>query len=70
LTELSNEGVQLIWQTGKTNANQYVVASEPFKNVYVSSFIDSMSAAYEAAGQIYVSSRSGAMAVAEIGIAG
>jgi UDP-N-acetylglucosamine--N-acetylmuramyl-(pentapeptide) pyrophosphoryl-undecaprenol N-acetylglucosamine transferase len=68
LTELSNEGVQLIWQTGKTNANQYVVASEPFKNVYVSSFIDNMSAAYEAAD--IVISRSGAMAVAEIGIAG
>jgi len=60
--------VQLIWQTGKTNASQYVKASENYKNVYVSSFIDNMSAAYAAAD--IVISRSGAMAVAEICIAG
>jgi UDP-N-acetylglucosamine--N-acetylmuramyl-(pentapeptide) pyrophosphoryl-undecaprenol N-acetylglucosamine transferase len=61
-------GVQLIWQTGKTNAAQYLKASESYKNVYVSSFIDNMSAAYAAAD--IVISRSGAMAVAEICIAG
>ena len=61
-------GVQLIWQTGKTNAAQYLKASEGYKNVYVSSFIDNMSAAYAAAD--IVISRSGAMAVAEICIAG
>jgi UDP-N-acetylglucosamine--N-acetylmuramyl-(pentapeptide) pyrophosphoryl-undecaprenol N-acetylglucosamine transferase len=61
-------GVQLIWQTGKTNAAQYLKASESYKNVYVSFFIDNMSAAYAAAD--IVISRSGAMAVAEICIAG
>jgi len=61
-------GVQLIWQTGKTNAAQYLKASESYKIVYVSSFIDNMSAAYAAAD--IVISRSGAMAVAEICIAG
>ena len=60
--------IQLIWQTGKTNANAYANAAASFSNVYVNSFIDDMSAAYVAAN--YVVSRSGAMAVAEISITG
>ncbi len=66
LSLFNEKGFQLIWQTGKPNANDYVKASEPFSNVYVSSFIDDMSAAYAAAD--FVVSRSGAMAVAEISI--
>ena len=60
--------IQLIWQTGKPNAAVYVTAANEYANVYVSSFIDDMSAAYTAAD--IVVSRSGAMAVAEISITG
>ena len=60
--------IQLIWQTGKPNANKYVKAANTFSNVYVNSFIDDMSAAYIAAD--FVVSRSGAMAVAEICVTG
>jgi UDP-N-acetylglucosamine--N-acetylmuramyl-(pentapeptide) pyrophosphoryl-undecaprenol N-acetylglucosamine transferase len=60
--------IQLIWQTGKPNASDYVNAAASYSNVYVNSFIDDMSAAYSAAD--IVVSRSGAMAVAEICITG
>lgn len=60
--------IQLIWQTGKTNAAEFVHAAAHFPNVYVSDFIDDMGAAYCAAD--YVISRSGAMAVAEICVTG
>jgi UDP-N-acetylglucosamine--N-acetylmuramyl-(pentapeptide) pyrophosphoryl-undecaprenol N-acetylglucosamine transferase len=68
LQDLSNASTQLIWQTGKPNASRYFDAAMTFSNVYVSSFIDDMSAAYTAAD--IVVSRSGAMAVAEISITG
>jgi UDP-N-acetylglucosamine--N-acetylmuramyl-(pentapeptide) pyrophosphoryl-undecaprenol N-acetylglucosamine transferase len=68
LQMFSDKSIQLIWQTGKPNANAYVQAASCFSNVYVNSFIDDMSAAYAAAD--IVVSRSGAMAVAEIGITG
>ncbi len=61
-------GIQLIWQTGKPNAEDYKVAAGMFSNVYVDSFITDMSAAYAAADMVV--SRSGAMAVAEIAITG
>ncbi len=61
-------GIQLIWQTGKPNANEYMNAANNYSNVYVNSFIDDMSAAYSAAD--IVVSRSGAMAVAELCITG
>lgn len=65
---LQDQNIQLIWQTGKPNADEYSTAAKAFPNVYVSSFIDDMSAAYTAADVII--SRSGAMAVAEIAIIG
>jgi UDP-N-acetylglucosamine--N-acetylmuramyl-(pentapeptide) pyrophosphoryl-undecaprenol N-acetylglucosamine transferase len=60
--------IQLIWQTGKPNAAAYKAAAATYSNVYVSPFIDDMSAAYTAAD--IVVSRSGAMAVAEICVTG
>lgn len=68
LSEFLKNDIQLIWQTGKPNASRYLKAAAPFPNVYVSSFIDDMSAAYTAAD--IVVSRSGAMAVAEISVTG
>ena len=68
LGQFADANIQLIWQTGKPNASAYVQAASSFSNVYVSSFIDNMSAAYTAADAVV--SRSGAMAVAEICITG
>ena len=68
LSKFVDLNIQLIWQTGKSNANNYTKAADTYSNVYVNTFIDDMSAAYSAAD--YVVSRSGAMAVAEICITG
>jgi UDP-N-acetylglucosamine--N-acetylmuramyl-(pentapeptide) pyrophosphoryl-undecaprenol N-acetylglucosamine transferase len=68
LAAFLEDNIQLIWQTGKPNAAAYVTAANDYANIYVSSFIDDMSAAYTAAD--IVVSRSGAMAVAEISITG
>jgi UDP-N-acetylglucosamine--N-acetylmuramyl-(pentapeptide) pyrophosphoryl-undecaprenol N-acetylglucosamine transferase len=68
LQNLAAANVQVIWQTGKPNAKRYADAAQPYSNVYVSSFIDDMSAAYTAADMVV--SRSGAMAVAEMCITG
>ena len=68
LTQFETQDLQLIWQTGKPNASEYMQSANNYSNVYVSSFIDDMSAAYTAAD--IVVSRSGAMAVAEICITG
>lgn len=68
LPQFKGNTMQLIWQTGKPNANLYVNAASAYANIYVNSFIDDMSAAYTAAD--IVVSRSGAMAVAEICITG
>ncbi len=64
LESLSNHSIQLIWQTGKSQANKYAKAAKSYNNVYVNSFLDDMSAAYTAADLVV--SRAGAMSVAEI----
>lgn len=68
LNQFAGNAMQLIWQTGRPNANLYVNAANSYSNIYVNNFIDDMSAAYTAADIII--SRSGAMAVAEICISG
>ncbi len=68
LKQFAGNTMQLIWQTGTPNANEYVKAASAYSNIYVNSFIDDMSAAYTAAD--IVVSRSGAMAVAEICVTG
>jgi UDP-N-acetylglucosamine--N-acetylmuramyl-(pentapeptide) pyrophosphoryl-undecaprenol N-acetylglucosamine transferase len=68
LPELLKNDIQLIWQTGKPNAELYAQSAHSYDNVFVHSFIDNMSAAYAAADMVI--SRSGAMAVAEICITG
>lgn len=68
LAAFTKIGVQLIWQTGKPNADTYKSSARAYGNVYVDSFIHDMSAAYTAADMVV--SRSGAMAVAEIAITG
>jgi UDP-N-acetylglucosamine--N-acetylmuramyl-(pentapeptide) pyrophosphoryl-undecaprenol N-acetylglucosamine transferase len=65
--EFSSLGLQLIWQTGKNNAEAYLQRAKPFSNVYVNSFITEMDKAYAAAD--IVISRAGAMSVAELCVA-
>jgi UDP-N-acetylglucosamine--N-acetylmuramyl-(pentapeptide) pyrophosphoryl-undecaprenol N-acetylglucosamine transferase len=64
LNDFEANGIQLIWQTGKTNSNQWKVGATGKDNVWVAEFITQMEMAYAAAD--IVVSRSGAMAVAEL----
>lgn len=57
-------GLQLIWQTGKHFLEKARDISRNKKNVYVSDFISQMEYAYAAADMVI--SRSGAMAIAEL----
>lgn len=61
-------GLQLIWQTGKVNAEKYRTIASGRKNIWVNEFIQQMEMAYAAAD--IVISRSGAMSVTELCIVG
>lgn len=67
LDELKTHNLQLIWQTGKTNAAKYKEAGKHYTNVWVDEFIMQMEMAYAAADVVI--SRSGAMAVTELSVA-
>jgi UDP-N-acetylglucosamine--N-acetylmuramyl-(pentapeptide) pyrophosphoryl-undecaprenol N-acetylglucosamine transferase len=60
--------IQLVWQTGKTNASKYANAATKYSNVWVGAFIAEMDMAYAVADTVI--SRAGAMSVAEICVAG
>lgn len=64
LDELTGAGLQLIWQTGKTDAARWKKAAEGRSNVWVGEFITKMQNGYAAAD--IVVSRAGAMAIAEL----
>ena len=64
LNELTNAGLQLIWQTGKTDAAKWRESAAGKTNVFVSDFITQMQYAYAAADMVI--SRAGAMAIAEL----
>ena len=65
--DFSPLGLQLIWQTGKATAAQYLERAKPLSNVWANDFINEMDKAYAAAD--IVVSRSGAMTVAELCVA-
>jgi UDP-N-acetylglucosamine--N-acetylmuramyl-(pentapeptide) pyrophosphoryl-undecaprenol N-acetylglucosamine transferase len=67
VSELGSLNLQLIWQTGKTTAEQYIQRGKGKPFVWVNDFIQEMDKAYAAADVVI--SRSGAMAVAELCIA-
>ena len=67
VSELESLNLQLIWQTGKTTAKQYIERGRPSKNVWVNDFIQDMDKAYAAADVVI--SRAGAMSVAELCVA-
>ena len=60
--------LQLIWQTGKTNAASYKEIVVGRENIWVNEFIQEMDMAYAAAD--IVISRAGAMSVTELCVAG
>jgi len=64
INTITKAGIQIIWQTGKGNAQQYDSLVKDCHQVWISDFIKDMSIAYAAAD--IVVSRAGAMAVAEI----
>ncbi len=66
LNDFKNKNIQLIWQTGKTSANQFTQFNDTENGIWVSAFIDKMEIAYAAAD--IVISRSGAMSVAELSV--
>jgi UDP-N-acetylglucosamine--N-acetylmuramyl-(pentapeptide) pyrophosphoryl-undecaprenol N-acetylglucosamine transferase len=61
---LTGAGLQLIWQTGKTEAGRWKEAAAGQSGVWVSEFITEMQQAYAAADVVI--SRAGAMSVAEL----
>jgi len=67
VNELGPLNLQLIWQTGKTTAEEYIQRGKGKPYVWVGDFIQEMDKAYAAADVVI--SRSGAMAVAELCIA-
>lgn len=66
LDQLTEAGLQLIWQTGKPFAAQAIQSCRGRKNVWVGDFIQKMDLAYAAADLVV--SRSGAMSVSEISV--
>jgi UDP-N-acetylglucosamine--N-acetylmuramyl-(pentapeptide) pyrophosphoryl-undecaprenol N-acetylglucosamine transferase len=64
LDRLEKAGLQLIWQTGKTDADQWKLVAAQRSGIWVSEFISQMETAYAAAD--IVISRAGAMAIAEL----
>ena len=64
IDKLTAAGLQLIWQTGKTEAARGKKAAEGKSGVWVSDFITQMQNGYAAAD--IVVSRAGAMAIAEL----
>jgi UDP-N-acetylglucosamine--N-acetylmuramyl-(pentapeptide) pyrophosphoryl-undecaprenol N-acetylglucosamine transferase len=64
LKQLTDAGLQIIWQTGKTDAEKWTGAAKGMNNVWVDSFITEMQQGYAAADMVV--SRAGAMAIAEL----
>lgn len=64
LEAFEENGLQLIWQTGKPYREKAIERAKGHSNVFVSDFISNMEDAYAAADLVI--SRSGAMAIAEL----
>jgi UDP-N-acetylglucosamine--N-acetylmuramyl-(pentapeptide) pyrophosphoryl-undecaprenol N-acetylglucosamine transferase len=66
--DIEDLNIQLIWQTGSYQSGPYIQMGKAHKNVWVGNFIEKMGIAY-AASDVVVS-RAGAIAVAELCVAG
>lgn len=67
LADIATLNIQLIWQTGKAEAGQFIRKGEAFNNIWVGEFIQNMDAAYAAVDVVV--SRAGAMSITELCIA-
>lgn len=68
IDKFEQNGLQLIWQTGKTTAKHYKAVGEGRRNVWVNDFINQPELAFAAADIII--SRAGAMSVTELCVVG
>jgi len=68
VVDIHQLGLQLIWQTGKATATAYIERGKALRCVWVNEFITEMDKAYAAADVVV--SRSGAMSVTELCVAG
>lgn len=68
IDKITGANLQLIWQTGKTNAEVWKKATKGKEDVWVNDFINQMELAYAAADLVV--SRAGAMAIAELCVVG
>ncbi len=68
VVDIHQLGLQLIWQTGKATATAYIERGKALTCVWVNEFITDMDKAYAAADVVI--SRSGAMSVTELCVAG
>jgi len=68
IEKIEKAGLQLIWQTGKTNKYKYKEVAKHIHSISVNEFIHDMENAYAAAD--IVISRAGAMAVTELCVVG
>lgn len=68
LQRLTDRGIQVIWQTGKSFSERALKAAKGLKGVVVAPFISDMTAAYAAAS--VVASRAGAGSISELEVLG
>ena len=68
LDAITEAGAQLLWQTGKYQAEQCAAAAEKYKDVKATQFISDMATAYRAADLVV--SRAGAGTISELEILG
>ncbi len=68
IDKLQESGLQLIWQTGKTNADKYRRVAKGRNFIWMGEFINHIEMAYAAAD--IVISRAGAMAITELCVVG
>lgn len=68
LDRLRDAGIQLIWQTGKVQADEWKKSAQGRKGLVVTSFIGNMADAYAAADLVI--SRAGACAISELELLG
>ena len=64
IKNLTDKGIQVIWQTGKNFGNRGIDAAKGLKGVVVTQFISDMGAAYKAADLVV--SRAGAASISEL----
>ena len=68
LDDFATNNLQLIWQTGKATAVEYMKMAEGKNNIWAGDFINNMNVAYAAADIII--SRAGSGAIAELCVVG